>query len=59
MIKQLTLEQRYEIQVLLNANHRKCLIAKRFVVNRYTITIEIQRNSRKRKYKAPEAKLFY
>lgn len=59
MSKQLTLEQRYEIQALLNAKHRKNFIAKQLGVNKSTITRELQRNSGKRSYNAQKAQELY
>lgn len=59
MSKQLTLEQRYEIQALLNAKHRKNFIAKQLGVDKSTITRELQRNSGKRVYNAQKAQELY
>ena len=59
MSKQLTLEQRYEIQALINAKHKKNFIAKQLGVNKSTITRELQRNSGKRSYNAQKAQALY
>lgn len=59
MSKQLTLEQRYEIQALINAKHRKNFIAKQLGVDKSTITRELQRNSGKRSYNAQKAQELY
>jgi len=59
MSKHLTLEQRYEIQALLNAKHKKNFIAKQLGINKSTITRELQRNSGKRSYNAQRAQELY
>ena len=59
MRKQLTLEQRYEIQALLKANHSKSFIAEQIGVHKATVTREIQRNSGKRTYNAVNAHQYY
>jgi len=58
MSKHLTLEQRYEIQALLNAKHKKKFIAKQIGKDKSVITRELQRNSNKRGYNAMQAHQF-
>lgn len=52
MSKQLTLEQRYKIEALLNAGHRKNFIAGQIMVHKSTITQELKRNTGQRGYHA-------
>ncbi len=59
MSKQLTVEQRYEIQALIKAKHTKTFIAKQINVSKSTITRELRRNSCKRTYNAKRAEALY
>jgi IS30 family transposase len=55
VMRHLTLEQKYQIQILLNENHSVDQISQRLIVHRSTIYREIRRNSVDEIYQACEA----
>jgi len=55
MSKQITLKQRYQIDALLKANHKKSFIADQLGFHKSTIGREIRRNKSKRTYNAQRA----
>lgn len=57
MSKQLTLKQRYQIQALLDAGHKKSFIAQALQIHKSIITRELQRNIGKGNYKAEQAQI--